>query len=97
MLTLVFDAFATKVLAPGMKTTAHQMEIYQGAKEALAPIVERLSSQNFLCGDKVTLPDFVLFETIFYLNALGSAQGMSDSSKCFQDFPYLLAYQKRMS
>ena len=72
MLTLVFDAFANKVLTPGMKT-ADQMEIYQGAKEALAPIVERLSSQNFLCGDKVTLPDFALFETIFYVNALGSA------------------------
>ena len=82
MLCLVFDAFAA-FLGMGMKT-ADQMEIYEKAKESLAPIVECLTRQNFICGDKVTLPDFSLFETINYLNALGCAQGgMSDSSKAF--------------
>ena len=86
MLCIVLDVFA-KFLTMGMKT-ADQMEIYEEAKTSLAPIVECLTRQKFICGDKVTLPDFSLFESINYLNALGCAQGgMSDSSKAFQDFP----------
>ena len=96
MLTLVNDNFVDKIIMPNVKS-ADQMANYETAKAAFTPIVERLSSQNFICGDKVTVPDFMLFEAINFLNILGSPQGMSDSSKVFQDFPYLLAYQKRMS
>ena len=95
MLTLIYDVFINKVLVPAMKNT-EQMVVYDEAKAGLLPIIESLSSNKFICGDKVTLPDFMVFEAINYLNILGSAQGMSDTSKCFQDLPYLLDYSKRM-
>ena len=91
MLTLVYDASVNKIVVPAMKN-AEQTEVYDEAKQGLLPIVECLSRQNFVCGDSVTLPDFMLFEAINYLNILGTEQGMSDTSKCFQDFPYLLDY-----
>ena len=57
MLTLVNDGFVEKIITPNVKS-ADQMANYETAKAAFTPIVERLSSQNFICGDKVTVPDF---------------------------------------
>ena len=97
MLTLIYDVFVNKIIMPALKNP-NQQEVYDGAKAALTPIVERLSRQHYICGSKVTLPDFMVFEAINYLNILGSAQGgRSNSSQAFQDFPYLLEYQNRMS
>ena len=95
MLTLIYSAFVDKVVMPAFKMP-EQDGVYDAAKAGLAPIVERLERQNFICGDKVTLPDFQLFEAINYLTALGAAKGM-ENSRAFVDYPYLQAYQKRMS
>ena len=72
MLTLIYSAFVDKVVMPAFKMP-EQDGVYDAAKAGLAPIVERLERQNFICGDKVTLPDFQLFEAINYLTALGAA------------------------
>ena len=72
MLTLVYDTFVNKVVMPAFKKS-EQTEVYEDAKAGLA----------LICGNKVTIADFQLFEAINYLNILGNAQGMSDSSKCF--------------
>ena len=57
MISLINDAFVDKIIVPNIKN-ADQMANYETAKAAFTPIVERLSSQNFICGDKVTVPDF---------------------------------------
>ena len=43
MLTVVYDAFVNKIIVPAIKK-ADQMEVYDEAKAALTPVVERLSS-----------------------------------------------------
>ena len=57
MLTLVYDTFVNKVVMPAFKKS-EQTEVYEDAKADLAPIVERLSRQQFICGNKVTIADF---------------------------------------
>ena len=57
MISIINDNFLDKIYMPNYKS-ADQMANYESGKAAFTPIVERLSSQNFICGDKVTVPDF---------------------------------------
>ena len=85
---LVITDANTASLMTSFKSTDKQ-EIAQAYYDKFAPIVEKLGNQKFLCGENVSLPDFLMFENVEYMNKI------SDGAYA-QKFPTLPAYADRV-
>ena len=93
---VVYDVFINKMIKPGFGTDDRNA-VYAGAIEAFRPIFSRLQSQPYICGNNLTLPDFMLFEAVNYLNRICEDPASPGQVKTYVDFPFLQDYYNRMS
>ena len=95
MHSIVYDTFINKMIKPGFGTDDGTV-VYAGACDGFRPIFSRLESQPFICGDQLSIGDFMLFEAINYLNRMSDDPASPGQPKTFVDFPYLKAYHEKI-